>query len=66
MSRKTYTVTEIAEALGATWHQVHQAILKLELEPSEHRAGVRMFDSDAKRRIGQWVQKNARRKLSKV
>lgn len=63
MARKTYTISEIAQSFGATWHQAYQAIRRLGIEPCERRAGAKMFDSPARKAVGEWLKTNAVREL---
>lgn len=63
MPRTTYTISEIAETLGATWHQVHQAIRRLGVEPCERRGGTRMFQASTLGSVRKWLESHARREL---
>lgn len=60
MSGNTYTIGELAEALGAKVHQVRHAIDRLGVEPVAVKPNVRLFGQSAFRRLEKWMREHSK------
>lgn len=62
---QSFTIQDIADAHGATWHQVYHAMRRLEVKAVGSVGGTKVYDRAALRQVGGWLKKNDRVKLGR-